>query len=1054
MYRFIIRKLNIDRREVTFSFFMFITSGILGVFLSTFDIVTHAIFLEKFNQNDLTLAYLFSGVLGIIMFFIYSQAFKRLSVKVFNFINLFIILAATSIYFYFFFFWDTLWAGFFGLVVMFPVNLLALLNFWRYLRKVLHPHQMRRLYPKVEFGFILGMITGSFLVTGVLLRYDYYIISAITLAAVIFLFLIQFPVNIIHSRRRVFNHKRDKFVPVRRSFLLIFSSRYTTNLFLFALFSSVICYLIHFVFINLARESYPHVVGMSKFYGVFMGVTYILIFFVSRFFIRKVLYSYDSPYSLILMPVALFFILIVTYLSNLAVDKWLGLEDRLFIMVIVVVYGLNKIAYDISRYVIQFPSQRTLYRTLDIRFLQVIIPRIEGTVVMLGIFLAGAIILGLLNLRIYSISVVLLTVLLISPLWFISGVKLIKAYKNALQESYKKLRIGRTAELHFESYNEKIRKILVGDDPVKVINAMKISSKIEPLSYEKSLRRMLANPEPAIQNYVLQCIQEETIIDLLPDLKEIKPAEEKTADLLSKIISEFERRESMLKRGTDLESLLTSRNVKDRIHAAELIGARKDTTYTAALINLSREFEPDVKIAAVKAMARMSSTDHSYVLIEFLNSPQYHAYAFEALIEIGEPALEYLERLFLNPGTDDRILSQAIRIYGKIGTAKAIDLLLNKLENQSRKVSHQVVIALHEAQFQASSLNVHRILNVMVRAISVLGWNFLISTSLPNKKKYNDLSKAYHKEIKMNYDIIYNLLSLAYNSRTVREIRELVDNGDQADISHAIEMLDHFVLEDIKPVLFPIIENISDKERVKRLQYYFPIEAMSEEEMIASTLVRDYNLLSIYPRVCSMQLALELPELEVSQELIANLFHPNKMLREVAATVVFKKDPELFESVIQRIDPDIQYELKDTLMAVEKGDRMLTIDNFAVLQNTYQVSELDEDILIEFSGSLHERKYLKGEKINFETQIDDFALFLIVKGGAKSGDMEIKTMQRTQYQLYYSKMLVNNGITGIEFTEDSVLLCIDEETINSLIYEYSEMASCVLSCVEQFKLAG
>ncbi len=92
MYSFLLRILNIRRPEAGLTFLLFIAAGFLGIFLSTFDISTHAIFLDQLNQQDLAMAYLASGVLGIVIFFVYSRAFKRLSVKVFNFINLTIVL--------------------------------------------------------------------------------------------------------------------------------------------------------------------------------------------------------------------------------------------------------------------------------------------------------------------------------------------------------------------------------------------------------------------------------------------------------------------------------------------------------------------------------------------------------------------------------------------------------------------------------------------------------------------------------------------------------------------------------------------------------------------------------------------------------------------------------------------------------------------------------------------------------------------------------------------------------------------------------------------------
>jgi hypothetical protein len=1052
MYSFLLRKLNIRRAEASIAFLMFVAAGFLGIFLSTFDIAAHAIFLDQLEQRDLALAYIFSGVLGICIFFVYARAFRRLKTKVFNFINSLVIFSISAAYFYFFLVYPGIWSAFFGLVVMFPVNLLAFLNFWRYFRRLFNPKQTRRLFPFVEFGFILGIIGGSYSVLLILREYDYYIIPLLTLFSIAVIFVLQLIINPVHRYTPSLNHRKENYIPVKRPLTLIFASRFSFSLFLFALFSSIIGSLIHFGFINLSFESFPDVSGVSKFYGLFTGTMYLMIFLVSKFLIRKILYTYDSPYSLVLMPVFVLLMLIATFVVGLLFRQMSPIDRITFLFLLV---GMNKMVFAGTHYLIQVPAMRTLYKTLDIRILQVIVPRIEGTGIMLGMLFSGGIILGILNFRFSPIYGVLLAAAILTPIWFLLAVRLIKLYKKALQDSFKKLRIAARVSYNLhENYDEKIRKILVGDDPVKVINAMHLSSRIEPLEYEKSLQRMLANPQPEIQLYVLQCIEHEAMIDLLPELKTLQPASGKNGELLAKIIYNFEDKMQAMNMGLDLETMVTSRRVKDRVFAAEVIGLRRDITYTSTLVNLTREFEPDVKIAAVKAMARMSNPEHSYLLIEFLNSPEYHAYAFEALVRIGDPAIEYLERFFLNANTDDLILARVLRIYGKISSAKSVDLLLTKLDNQSRTVTNAAIAALHSANFQASSLNVHRILNIVVRTISILGWNYLVYTSLSGKEKYHTLRTAFWQEIEMNYDLLFNLLSLAYNARTLREIRDLIDNGDSADLSHAIEMLDHFVFDDIKPVLFPIIENIKPEERVRRLQYYFPIESMNEEEIISFTLTRDYNLLSIYPRVCAMQLALEIKDYAIPQELTANLFHPNQLLREVAAMVIHTKDKALFGEVFMRLEPEIQHQLADTLSALEHGDRLLIVEKFNMLKQTDKLYNLPESILIELAESFEERNFYTAQEIDLEKSGTDFALFVAKRSDILCDQLNTEKISTDTYQLYYARILKNAGIKTITFKENATILAIDNETIETFLFDHSEIATCVLSVVEQFKLAG
>ncbi len=1050
MHKKLLRRLNIRTGEVTFTLLLTLTAFVLGIFLCSYDIIAHALFFEKWEQKDIAMVYIFSGGLGIVLFFIYSFLHKRISFKLFHFLTSFLILIVVGFFITYYFLSPGDSSSFFILVSIFPVNVLAILAFWRYQRKILLPEQTKRIFPILEAGLATGVAIAAFSTVLLIQVFDYHILIGITALFLAVYFLAQFPLNIYHHSSKGFNHKNEHRVPVRSSLFILWSTKYTRNLLFFALISAILGFYLHFGFINLSKIRFFEIEKFSMFYGLFLGIMFIFILLIDRILAHRILYSYDSPYSLVLLPIGLIIFFALTIIGTLILRKFSNANPLPYLIIL---FGINKIAYETSKNVIQLPSFSTLYRTLDIRFLQIIYPRVEGMIVMLGLAITGGILLGIYRL-ISDLILFLLFGVLLTIIWFWFSVKIVKLYKSALQESYKKLRVSRGTYQISESYTEKIRKILVGDNPIKVINAMQMSARIEPLTYEKGLLRMLANPQPAIQEYVLQCINDESLLELLPELRKIQPVSEGSAEMLSKIITEFQKREVLLTQGFDLEQLVNSRNVKDRVLAADIIGARKDVTYTSALINLTREFEPDVKIAAVKAMARMSSADHSYLLIEFLTSPDYHAYAFEALIQIGDPALDYLERLFINPNTDDGILSRVIRIYGKVGTPKAIELLLNKLENQSRRVTLDTIAALHEANFQANSISIHRILTVIVRTINVIGWDYLVYTSLPERGRFNELKEAYMEEIHSNNDLLFNLLALAYNARTIKEIQELLELGSSSDISHAIEMLDHFVYEDIKPVLFPVIENISAKERVSRLQYYFPIESMTDQEILSSTLIRDYNILSIYPRICAMQLALEMSDFEVNQELIANLFHPNRLLREVAATVIHKMDPELYDSVSQRLDSQIQFELKETLLSVENDDKLLLIEKFKIVKNSDKLSSLREGILIEIAQALNEVRFKSGDTVNLSQYAKEYALFLLVSGSISLESADIHMVENQEFKLFYSSVLVNSGISHIKFDEETILLTIDNNTIEMLLFDHAEVANCVLSCVEQFKFAS
>ncbi len=143
-------------------------------------------------------------------------------------------------------------------------------------------------------------------------------------------------------------------------------------------------------------------------------------------------------------------------------------------------------------------------------------------------------------------------------------------------------------------------------------------------------------------------------------------------------------------------------------------------------------------------------------------------------------------------------------------------------------------------------------------------------------------------------------------------IKNLLVEGSDTDISFAIELLDQIVNEEIKQVFFPIVENISVKERFKQLQYFFQAVHEVPDELIQDIINRDFNMVSLYVKSCALYTLPILKKQEASQELVASVFHPNQLIRETAAYVMEQIEPLQLESVYSRLDPVWVNEIKSS----------------------------------------------------------------------------------------------------------------------------------------------
>ncbi len=1030
----------------------------IGAFLVFFDIGAHVIFFQSYNSNMIPTALVISGVAGLAYMSVYSFFANRISFRLFNTANYFVILLLVSALF---FVEPLSRISVLGiplllpLSLMFPVNVILMLIFWKTMQNIYTPAQNRRLYPYIRTFQIAGMVISSFLLLGLFFmnwHRDLMLLAGIGLMALIL--ILQTLMNVTHRFSPDLYHPMKKLNPIRSKLAEFFYSRYTLLLLLFVILSTIIGYLIHYQFISMAREEYFNLVGFSKFLAFFLGAMFIVGYFIEKILIRKILYTYDSPYSLALVPVAIGLVILIALLVNLLGSSSTVITRFTYVFLMM---GIVKVGFHTTRDSIEIPSLKVLFRTLDVRFHTIIVPRVEGTLRMAGIGMAGGLLIGFqfLNLGTRNGLFLNLLILLLTVAWTVVTVKLVKAYQHALIEGIRKLKSSvRQIEQELISTDEKAHSLINHANPKKAITALSLFERIEPIQHEKHLIGLLASSSFEMKKYLLEKIDEYSVLNALPVIKEapsLRENQSKEAHLLAKrIMNRFETKLSFGQSKESLTNLMNSLNISDRILAAEIAGTSGRMDWNDIVMNLSRDIEPEVKTSAVRAMARLNCADHGHVLIGYLSTPNYFQFAFEALIKIGDPALDILDQVFLQPDADNTLLSRIIRIYGKIGSPKAIDLLLNKIENQNRYLTRQAILSLREAKFQTTPANTNRILNSIIRLITIMAWNFSVYQVLDKSKKFALLHDAFESEIKDNYNTLYHLLSLAYNTASVNNIRNMLSDGNDTDISFAIEILDQILNEEIKQVFFPVIENLSLKDRVKQLEYFFQTEKKNPEEMINEIIIRDFNTISYYTKACAIFSLLLIDNPHISQELIAMLFHPDKLLRESAAYAMEKIEPGFIETVYPRLESAVVLDLQNSIERSSGRDvPYLLLDRIGFLKNVKKCEAIHEDVLLEMSRQLDLNKLSGNDQLLIRKNDVHYPFLIIQNGQAEIRNSENKVFIFGKNDIIYSDIYSVYEAFSFKALTNLSFYNLDQETLNNLAFDNLDFRKLLFELIEE-----
>jgi hypothetical protein len=165
--------------------------------------------------------------------------------------------------------------------------------------------------------------------------------------------------------------------------------------------------------------------------------------------------------------------------------------------------------------------------------------------------------------------------LLLTLIWLPVGIFLVRSYQVALRETIRRLKASkRDIGQELLNTDEKTHSLINSDDSEKSIHTLSIVEKIEPLTHEKHLVSLLESNSPELRKYLLERIEENALLSTLPRLKEIQKVNKLKHHngLLPNLINRFEIKVSAGDSRESIENLLNSKNLTDRVLAAEIIG--------------------------------------------------------------------------------------------------------------------------------------------------------------------------------------------------------------------------------------------------------------------------------------------------------------------------------------------------------------------------------------------------------------------------------------------------------------------------------------------------
>jgi ATP:ADP antiporter, AAA family len=1037
----ILSVMDIEAQEASIVFLLLTQSIFLGIFYGALDTASSSLFLSIFPAEKLPIAFSISGVAGILMTTLYSTLQSRIQFSKLAILNIATVAIITFFLWFGFSFTDSKWLVFLLLVMLGPLNIVAMLGFWGTAGRIFSLRQGKRLFGLIDAGQIIGVIIASYSVP-IILSFSIktkdilFLSTCSAVIALLFQFIISFRTDKLSQKVVVVKEKHDD-----GGFFALFKNKFVRLMAIFVALSMIVAFFVSYSFLAVTKIKYPDVVGFASFFGVFVGTVMFITLMIKTLLYGKLMKTYGLQTALLISPVVLVVISVIAAIVGIF-GGYSGTEGGFIFFFLLI--ALSRLLSVALKSAVEAPSFKILYQTIDSKVRHNVQARVDGTVNEISALASGLILLGLSALAFIKLINFTQALIVILALWLWIAYKLYKAYKNNLEQSL----VKQSSSEETSTTNATtgiVSKVLHGNEKAEqVLFVMNVQEKIQPVLYEKLLPYLLHHRLDEIKKYAFQQCTDLRVYESLDTLKDFdiashqKESEKLTHQLTTELADGF-LNERIL-------TLSRSKITSDRELAARLIGESKNPDFIGHLKFLLRDIDTNVKIAAIKASSKLKRSELAPVLAEFLTSDVYGRYAFDALIETGEPSIECLEHIFSKAGNDSVLSMRIVRIIGSIGGEKACINLLHKINYHDADVARLSASLLIKLKFKVNEDQYYLVNQALLQMLHITAWNIAARASVANIDVDNNLKIALNDEVHQSFDHLFSLLSLAFDANSISHIRENIESESSESTDYAIELLELIIPDDIKPMLFPIIDDSSDLDKIKQLQNFFPVDVTPLNELLLDIINRDYNYLNTWTKACALKVLLSSDKVEITDNLVAQLFNPIELLSELAVCIVHKNDKEKLPKYFKRLGERNRIKLQRDIDRFSSNTELLLYSKVHFLKNTEYFKQISGNILLQLAKKLEILNYSEGDDIDSLDEDLNVMVYII-----QNGEVNEKFDDGTEGALKEGELF--SGIFAPHYPknfpqytakENVKVFCLYQEALDKLLFDYPEMAERII----------
>ena len=916
---------------------------------------------------------------------------------------------------------------------------------WPLAGRIFNFQQAKRLFPLLGVGLWLANTIGGLLV-GPLVAWmgaANLLLLAVASIGLALLVLRSIAGTYLHQEAPPAQTRRAASASKPSTGLL--GNRYVLLIFTYIILWWVAFFFLDNIFSDRAAARFPDVNQLTAFMGQLLAVTGIVALISSTLLTGRIIGRFGLRAGLAGMP------LLATFaIGALAAGGGLGGTLR-------IVFGLAALAKLVNvafGFSLSQSANAIVYQSLPETVRGRVQATAEGVIQPIAIGLAGISLLALtagLKLNYLGVSYVFLG---LAVVWLVVIFLLSGGYVNALAQVITKRRLGESPTVLADPASIALLKSRLQDPhPGAALYAMNKLDELDSGAIAEALPDLIRHPAPEVRREAFarierlrpgtasDAVSRQLTVETVPSVKEAglralgavpdsgPPSQlvdalhaTEAGALRGALIGSLKYRD-IPAAGQVLQRLTASPSVSERVLAAQVLGELDRAQYLEAHQTLLRDPDPSVRREAIESAGKSREPLLYPLLIEACDSPETSRTAAHALITIGGDVFPGIEAAFRQPDAPTQRLHALAGVLGHSGEGRAQTLLRSRLESADGELRSRILNALSECGYRARDQA--EVLAPIKNEVQWIAWASAAQADLGDDDETSLLSAALQQFNSRARERVLLLLSFAFDAPSILRAREALLASPVSQLAYALEIIDTQLPAGWKPMIMPLLEELSAQDRSSRLEALFPqAHQLREDRLRALIAGPEGTQFTAWARACAIHTAARFHATSCYEAIVIASTQSDELIRDTACRALARFSTQAREG------------MNPMLSVIEKVLILKTVDMFG---------QTPDDVLAEVANLLEDMEVNAGETIFHKGDLGD-SMYVIVDGRVRVHD-DGRLLNFLEERDVFGEMALLDPeprLASVTAVEPTRLFRLDQAPFYQLIGERPEVASGII----------